>query len=139
MMIFSSACRLYAGHGGHSDKYCSHSPYFYVVWNLGKWPKWNVYIECVIMSMMSIIWSKLYGTTVYVAKACNLYRIGSKEGTEILERQNLCEDSATGGQMAYLTYLKYRILKSFIGKNLCRNYAFKCISSVTKFGYFLFF
>ena len=54
---------------------------------------------------------KLYGTTVYVAKACNLYRIESEEGAQILERQNLHKDSATGGQMAYLTYFKYRILK----------------------------
>ena len=59
---------------------------------------------------------KLYGTTVYVAKACNLYRIGSDEGAEILERENICKDSATGGQMAYLTYLKYRILKFYRGK-----------------------
>lgn len=81
---------------------------------------------------------KLYGTTVYVAKACNLSRIGSEEGAENIRETKLMQRFSNRWANGICDILNAQNLKSFIEENLCRNYAFKCISSVTKFGYFFF-
>lgn len=56
---------------------------------------------------MSIIWSNYKA----LQRHATYLGLEVKKEQKTLEGQNLCKDSATGGQMAYLTYLTHRILK----------------------------
>lgn len=93
---------LEPGHGGHSGKYSSHNPGLHLVLSLEK-----LDIERIILSVMSNTHLvKLYGTTLYVAKAGKLSRTGSEEKAGNI-RKLKSKDSATSCKIAHLSYLKF--------------------------------